>query len=106
MTETTPVHLVLLIHGLYGTPSNLAVVQGEVHKAASALALPDTTSSEGNRSSNSLQTVTYVTTSFVGSRTWDGIDVNASRAAEELDTEIERLKGEGKAVVGLSVVSL
>lgn len=64
-----PVHLILLIHGLYGTPANLSVVRAELEHAAQESELP---------------VVIHITTSFTGSHTWDGIDVNAHRAAQEV----------------------
>ena len=97
------VHLIILIHGLYGTPVNLAVVQSELKLAA-------------ENSYRSLPAVSYVTQSFTGSHTWDGIDVNAHRAAKEVrkmklcrlivevNEEVERLENEGKDIVAFSVV--
>ncbi len=64
-----PVHLIILIHGLYGTPSNLAVIRSELEEAGRHAELP---------------IAAYTTTSFTGSHTWDGIDVNAHRAAKEV----------------------
>lgn len=49
--------------------------------------------------------VPLVATSFTWARTWDGVDVNAHRAAAEVDAEIERLEGEGRVVEAFSVVS-
>lgn len=64
-----PVHLIILVHGLYGNPANLSVVQSELEIAAID-AKPSI--------------VVYALASFTGSRTWDGVDVNAHRAAQEV----------------------
>ena len=66
-----PVHLIVLIHGLYGTPDNFAVLAAELPRASDDL-------------QPKLPIVVYITTSFTGSKTWDGVDVNAHRAAEEV----------------------
>ena len=63
------IHLIVLIHGLYGIVDNLAIIRSELE--------------ENGRDLDS-HIVTYITTSFTGSHTWDGIDVNAHRAAKEV----------------------
>ena len=67
-----PVHLIVLTHGLYGTPDNFAVLASELPRAYDDLQQPK------------LPIVVYITISFTGSKTWDGVDVNAHRAAEEV----------------------
>ncbi len=64
-----PVHLIILIHGLYGSPLNLAVVRSELEEVGRHSELP---------------IAIYSATSFSGSHTWDGIDVNAHRTAKEV----------------------
>ncbi|RZA16200.1 MAG: hypothetical protein EOP10_25030, partial [Proteobacteria bacterium] len=39
------VHLIVLIHGLYGNPDNLAVVKEELERAASGSSAPTSSSS-------------------------------------------------------------
>ena len=123
-SSRTPVHLILLVHGLYGSPANLKTILEEVHRAAANLDehdLPsqdkdgeyDETASEisvdeqinGPRGSTDLKVVTYASCSFTGSHTWDGTDVNAHRAAKEVDDEIDRLREERMDVVAFSIVS-
>lgn len=112
-----PVHLILLIHGLYGSPKNLSVTAEELHNAAlpssssSTHVAPSSSSYDHDHQSAGEQgdperdeVVVHIAKSFTGSHTWDGIDVNAERAARELDTEIERLEGEGKRVDRVSVM--
>jgi hypothetical protein len=135
------VHLVLLIHGLYGSPQNLDVVKEELLAASNPG--PDCFDPLGSTSKNTeddshrdresedeaevlselglgeshketstqgpgrtqLEVIPLVATSFTWARTWDGVDVNAHRAAEEVDAEISRLEAEGKVVEAFSVVS-
>ena len=114
-TKGGRVHLIVLIHGLYGNPNNLAVVKEELERAdrrnredededevEDLLDLsPTTTTIE-----NGLELKILICKSFTGSHTWDGIDVNAHKAAGELDAEIERIQQEGKVVEVFSVVRL
>lgn len=119
------VHLIVLIHGLYGTPSNLAVVKEELERASSlAQASTEQTNSKTSSSSSNrkrkdkrkeddgdgddegdgeedevdellrpesrfdgkriMPSRVLVLKSFEGSHTWDGIDINAQRAAKEV----------------------
>ncbi|KAK8861217.1 hypothetical protein IAR55_002036 [Kwoniella newhampshirensis] len=126
------VHLIIVIHGLYGSTLNLSVVEeelmragGEVEQGAEAgnrkRGAPSSTLShvhgrdrrryqggeeEGGREEGEGggETVVYLAQSIKGSRTWDGIDVCAHRIAEEVDKEIERLQDVGKDVTGFSVM--
>jgi hypothetical protein len=129
---TRRVHLIVLIHGLYGNPDNLAVVKEELERASRHGTSTDasryqdaeedevedlldhrpssSSSSSPARSRRStnrdgLETKILVCKSFTGSHTWDGIDVNAHKAAGEIDNVIKELEGEGKAVEVFSVVS-
>jgi len=102
------VHLVLLIHGLYGSPANLAVVREEVIRAARSGSNSTQSGLSGDHEYESgadeSDVVVLVATSFTGSHTWDGIDVNAHRASVEIDQEIERLRAEGRMVDRLSIM--
>jgi hypothetical protein len=127
---TRGVHLIVLIHGLYGNPDNLKVVKEELERASGHgsssdvsrdqdgeedevenLLDPSSSASSSSSSSSSqsrkveLETRILVCKSFTGSHTWDGIDVNAHKAAGEIDEVIKELEGEGKAVEVFSVVS-
>lgn len=124
---TRGVHLVVLIHGLYGNPDNLKVVKEELERASGhgrsfgaseyqdgeedeVEDLLDPSSSASSSSSarskrDGLEVKILVCKSFTGSHTWDGIDVNAHKAAGEIDEVIRELEGAGKAVEVFSVVS-
>jgi hypothetical protein len=90
--ETRPdVHLVLLLHGLYGSPSNLWCLEEEIRAPCQsrkpeggdedgASAVPATPSSDDGH----LETVVLNARSYIGAQTWDGIDVNAQRVAKEV----------------------
>ena len=126
------VHLVVLIHGLYGSPANLAVVNEEVHRAASTSSISQAEqagpsspydggyaesetevdqllSEPGPLDSSSLvpgpEVVTLLVNSFTGSHTWDGIDINAHRARRELLTKIDELESQGSRVEGISIMA-
>ncbi|KAK6906990.1 hypothetical protein I203_100979 [Kwoniella mangroviensis CBS 8507] len=97
-----PVHLVILIHGLYGSSLNLAAVKEELQNLSSQQIPSSPASSRSTM--ESLETVVYLPEGIKGARTWDGIDVCAYRIVEEIDREIERLEDQGKDVVGFSVM--
>lgn len=107
--KPTPVHLIIVIHGLYGSTLNLKVVEeeliragGEVERGAEADndGGPPTSSKtstghgvggaaiqgdlEGKGSKTGTETVVYLAQSIKGTRTWDGIDVCSHRITEEV----------------------
>ncbi|ORX36237.1 putative serine esterase-domain-containing protein [Kockovaella imperatae] len=103
------IHLVVIIHGLYGSPANLRTIDEEVRRAAEEAT--DISSSCQNQSSEEpdparskqgLRTVTLLLKSFTGSHTWDGIDVNAHKAKDEIMHEISALEGDGRSVTHIS----
>ncbi|WVQ94679.1 hypothetical protein IAU59_001759 [Kwoniella sp. CBS 9459] len=115
------VHLVILIHGLYGSTLNLSAVEqellslatsnGSTSRKSSLEQEPRSSTSTGKTSSDRLrreedgvETVVYLPKGIKGARTWDGIDVCAQRISEEVDKEIERLQNENKDVIGFSVM--
>ncbi|WVR04162.1 hypothetical protein IAU60_001161 [Kwoniella sp. DSM 27419] len=128
MTGPSPVHLIILIHGLYGSTLNLAAVEQELLALAGSTGsqqgdsadtsnrvevakrppgIPQSAASSSeatDRPKKSLETVVYLPRCIKGARTWDGVDVCAQRIAEEVDKEIERLHEEDKDVTGFSVM--
>ncbi|WVF66937.1 hypothetical protein IAT40_001680 [Kwoniella sp. CBS 6097] len=119
------VHLVVLIHGLYGSTINLSAVEQELLSLATSKPPVGSSDSDVSRASTSssagsaqtseqkrarrfggdgVETVVYLPKGIKGARTWDGIDVCAQRIADEVDSEIERLQDEGKDVIGFSVM--
>jgi len=128
---TRRVHLIVLIHGLYGNPDNLKVVKEELERSSghgtssdvsrcqdgeeeevealldpsSPASSSSSTRSRRSKNRNELEVKILVCKSFTGSHTWDGIDVNAHKAAGEIDEVIKALEGDGKTVEVFSVVS-
>ncbi|GMK57805.1 hypothetical protein CspeluHIS016_0406390 [Cutaneotrichosporon spelunceum] len=86
----TDVHLVLLLHGLYGSSANLWCLEEEIERAHAA-------------SDCRLELHTLNANSYTGALTWDGIDVNAHRVASEVDKEIECLEQQGRRVTVFSI---
>ncbi|KAH9962565.1 putative serine esterase-domain-containing protein [Russula dissimulans] len=92
--STQNVHLLVLIHGLFGNPSNLASMHRiieETHIKESSLG-PD----------GATLHVMLPETNQAGS-TCDGIDWGGERVAEEIFLEIEALERDGKTVTRFSV---
>lgn len=93
-----PVHLTVLIHGLYGNPKNLAVPAEELQRLSAEASSED--------AENVPQLVTYICSGFAGGHTWDGVDTNAWRALQEVKREIARIEEEqGLLVEHISFVS-
>lgn len=67
----TDVHLCLLLHGLYGSPSNLWCLEEEVERAH-------------NSAGSHLELAVLNATSYSGPKTWDGVDVIAHGVAQEV----------------------
>lgn len=100
--DTRDVHLVLLLHGLYGSPANLwcleeelaAVHNGVAGGASGASGDEDeervqSAAAEAAAARPDLALVVLNAKSYVAARTWDGIDVNAQRVAEEVGTLLQ-----------------
>ncbi|BEJ12904.1 hypothetical protein CspHIS471_0300780 [Cutaneotrichosporon sp. HIS471] len=86
----TDVHLVLLLHGLYGSSTNLWCLEEEISRAHAA-------------SDCGLELHILNAHSYGGALTWDGIDVNAHRVAKEVDDGIKRLEQQGRRVTVFSI---
>lgn len=67
----TDVHLCLLLHGLYGSPSNLWCLEEEVKRAH-------------NSAGSHLELAVLNATSYSGPKTWDGVDVIAHGVTQEV----------------------
>lgn len=85
-----PVHLFVLVHGLWGDTSHLQSMK-EVLLELAAL------------DSTAVDIEVLLVQGNENDKTYDGIDINASRVVEELDAEIERLEGKGREVKYLSM---
>nr|KIR83289.1 lipid particle protein [Cryptococcus tetragattii IND107] len=85
----TNVHVVLLIHGLWGSPAHLAEAKQELEAAWGE--------GEGE------ELVVMVAGGMTSQLTYDGIDVCASRVAWELDEKVKELDAHGKHVAKFSL---
>ncbi|KAH9965599.1 putative serine esterase-domain-containing protein [Lactifluus volemus] len=83
---STNVHLLVLIHGMWGNPSHLAsmhrIIQQSINESSLHVMLPETNRDES---------------------TYDGIDWGGERVATEIFQEIEKLEKEGKRVTRFSI---
>jgi len=86
--KTLNVHLVLLLHGLYGSPANLWCLEEEIanlnKSAQEAAAAAEEEASPGGSTPPDI--VVLNASSYGGAHTWDGIDVNAQRVEQEVST--------------------
>ncbi|OCF58917.1 lipid particle protein [Kwoniella mangroviensis CBS 10435] len=115
---TASVHLVVLIHGLWGSPNHLSVAQEELEKAWSGDENgqkvsqdvdgpsddPIITSKIQNEDKENGELVIMIAGGMTSQLTYDGVDVCASRVAFEVDQKIKELEGEGKKVDKFSVM--
>ncbi|XAO27879.1 hypothetical protein I312_106743 [Cryptococcus bacillisporus CA1280] len=90
MRPPASVHVVLLIHGLWGTPAHLGVAKEELEAAWG----------EGGGGE---ELVVMVAGGMTAQLTYDGIDVCASRVAWELDEKVKELEARGKHVAKFSL---
>ncbi|AAW43063.2 hypothetical protein CNBD5510 [Cryptococcus deneoformans B-3501A] len=132
MPSRANVHLVLLIHGLWGCPAHLSVAKEELeaawvashsasHSAASTPRTPRTHAqvsgpAEDPVITKTLQVPTHhaegeeqeelvimIAGGMTSQLTYDGIDVCASRVAWEVDEKVRELESQHKQVVKFSV---
>lgn len=80
-------HLIVLVHGIWGNSSHMLYLADQIQRNA--------------KDQDSI--VVYKTGSHLGYKTYDGIDVNGKRVADEIFAETSRLNELGK-VTKLSVI--
>nr|WRH23613.1 glucan 1,3-beta-glucosidase [Naematelia aurantialba] len=105
------VHLVVLVHGLWGSPAHLAAAKGELERAWTGHVSQRRTSVTGSSDptitttleSDEMELVVMIAGGMTSQLTYDGIDVCASRVAYEVDEQIDRLLSKGKKVTHFSV---
>ncbi|ANZ76391.1 BA75_03740T0 [Komagataella pastoris] len=86
------IHLILLVHGLWGKADHLSYIQSEIES--------DPTVSLHSKE----KIVVYRTGSNEGYKTYDGIDLCGKRVGEEVEKEIARLNDGEDTVTHLSVM--
>ncbi|BGP36251.1 hypothetical protein JCM10449v2_000149 [Rhodotorula kratochvilovae] len=88
------VHLVVILHGLFGSPSHVGYLASALKREAAL------------HSSDGPEVVVLVAQSngLSSGHLYDGIDVCAVRVVEEIDAEVRRLAWEGRTVERFSMV--
>lgn len=81
-------HLVVLVHGIWGNSSHMLYLADQIQRHAKAHE----------------SIVVYKTGSHLGYKTYDGIDVNGKRVADEIFAETSRLNDQGGKVTKISVI--
>ncbi|EGV64696.1 hypothetical protein PSN45_005036 [Yamadazyma tenuis] len=84
-------HLVVLVHGLWGTSSHMAYVKSQIEQEAKSRATKE-------------KIVCYITGSHSGFLTHDGIDVNGKRICDEILAKTQDLTVDKDKVTKFSIV--
>lgn len=80
-------HLVVLVHGLWGTTNHMEYIQTQLEKKYSN----NNNNNEDSNDTTDTSVVVYIAKSFEFYYTYDGIDVCGTRVANEIEQEINRL---------------
>ncbi|KAI0819147.1 DUF676-domain-containing protein [Trametes gibbosa] len=92
---STPIHLLVVLHGMWGNASHLAEMRRVVEERRCQ---PGSEKGPGGE-----QLRVFIPETNKDENTYDGIDWGGERAAEEILEEITRLEKEGKKVTRFSV---
>lgn len=96
----TGVHLCVILHGLWGSPSHVAYLA----ESLDAHARPSAESDDQGERAIRLEVLVSKVNGVSAGHLYDGIDVCAERVVDEIDAEVERLQGDGAKVVKFSIV--
>lgn len=107
-----PVHLVTVLHGLWGQPSHVAYIVESVTRHALRPSAPRShardRSPERSKPStdDDIKVVVHTpeTNAVSWAHTYDGIDVCADRVVDEIDDECKRIELDGGKVERFSIV--
>ncbi|SGZ58055.1 CIC11C00000001113 [Sungouiella intermedia] len=83
-------HLIVLVHGVWGNPSHMGYLAHQIEKMST--------------SNPSDEIVVYRTGSHSGYLTYDGVDINGKRIADEIVAKKDALNGEEGTVTKFSLV--
>lgn len=97
---STPVHLCVILHGLWGSPSHVSYLSESLTSHARSTAQPEAGEEEPIR----LEVLVSKANGISAGHLYDGIDVCAERVVEEIDEEVRRLEGEGAMVERFSII--
>lgn len=109
MLAPRPVHLVTVLHGLWGSPSHIAYVVDSITRHAARPSAPRSRardSSPARTTDSKVEVVVLAprTNAESFAHTYDGIDVCADRVVEEIDAEVRRIEDDGGKVERFSIV--
>ncbi|BGO88481.1 hypothetical protein NBRC10512_003005 [Rhodotorula toruloides] len=96
----TSVHLCVILHGLWGSPSHVSYLSESLTSHARSTAQPEA----GEEESIGLEVLISKANGISAGHLYDGIDVCAERVVEEIDEEVRRLEKEGAKVERFSIV--
>ncbi|BGP21218.1 lipid particle protein [Rhodotorula toruloides] len=96
----TSVHLCVILHGLWGSPTHVAYLSESLISHARSTTTHEADGGEATR----LEVLVSKVNGISAGHLYDGIDVCAERVVEEIDQEVRRLEEEGATVVKFSMV--
>ncbi|EIW68769.1 hypothetical protein TREMEDRAFT_31933 [Tremella mesenterica DSM 1558] len=105
------VHLVVLIHGLWGNPLHLSAAKAELEDAWShrhiseemSGRIPEMKGNDVDGQEGENEMIILIPEGMTSQLTYDGIDVCASRVLYEVDREVDRIEKSGKIIRQFSV---
>ncbi|GAA5891909.1 hypothetical protein JCM8208_002932 [Rhodotorula glutinis] len=98
--HSAAVHLVVILHGLFGSPKHVAYLASALEREAAAQ-LEHRSDDEAGRK---LVVLVAQSSGLSSAHLYDGIDVCAARVVEEVDAEVERIEQDGAQVERFSMV--
>ncbi|BGO88545.1 hypothetical protein NBRC10512_003357 [Rhodotorula toruloides] len=109
MLAPRPVHLVTVLHGLWGSPTHIAYVVDSITRHAARPSAPKSRARDSSPTRAAEKKVEVVvlaprTNAESFAHTYDGIDVCADRVVEEIDAEVQRIEEDGGKVERFSIV--
>jgi len=94
------VHLVVLLHGLFGSPKHVAYLAKALEREAAARLERQS----DDEACPKLVVLVAQSNGLSSAHLYDGIDVCAARVVEEIDAEVERIERQGGRVERFSMV--
>jgi hypothetical protein len=92
-TSPSPVHLVVIIHGLWGSPEHVGHLASTLEKIS-------------GRTTNSTPLSILIPGSIQWTNTYDGIDYCAEHVAQEIDQRRAELEMDGKVLTKFSCIGV
>ncbi|GAA5930214.1 hypothetical protein JCM3775_004331 [Rhodotorula graminis] len=98
--HSAAVHLVVILHGLFGSPKHVAYLASALEREAAAQLKARGDDEDGRK----LVVLVVQSNGLSSAHLYDGIDVCAARVVEEVDAEVERIERQGGRVERFSMV--